>query len=116
MLGKSVEDLQTGITVGNNTFTGTLNYVTGYTGFSSKTEEQSGNYLAFHCEADEADSITVEIEGSSVSKGEIPLDSDGIFILRVVDKTLPVKIRAYKDGNVANVKTYSLAGLTLSEG
>ena len=114
MLGKSVSDLQTGITVGNNAITGTLKYVTGYTGFSGDPEEQSGNYLAFHCAADGADSITVEIIGAVSTPGEQTLDSDGIMIFRVSNTAQKIKVRAYKDGLLANVQTYSLTGLTLN--
>ena len=115
MLGKSVSDLQSGITVGTNEITGTLKYVTGYTGFSGDTSEQSGNYLALHCTAGEtADSITVEFIGGVSGRGEITLDEDGIIILRVSNNDQKVRVRAYKDGLVANVKTYSLADLVLT--
>ena len=43
VLGKATSDLQDNVVVGANSITGTLKYVTGYTGFSSKVEEQSGN-------------------------------------------------------------------------
>lgn len=46
--GKTVSELQNGIQISeSNVISGTLNYVTGYTGFNStKVEEQSSNYLA----------------------------------------------------------------------
>ena len=114
LFGKSVTDLQENVSVGSNAITGTLKYVTGYTGFSSKPEEQQGNYLVIHCEADDADSITVELVGGT--KGPVTLDSDGLIVLLVKDRSQKVKVTAYKDGEVANVRTYNLNGLTLEEG
>ncbi len=111
MLGKVVSDLQSNITVGSNAITGSLKYVTGYTGFSSVTDEQSGNYLVIHCAADDADSITVEVVGGD--KGPVTLDADGIIILRIKNNSQRVRVTAYKGGEVANVRTYSLNNLNL---
>lgn len=111
MLGKSVSDLQSNITVGGNAITGTLRYVTGYTGFSSKTEEQSGNYLVIHCAAEDADSVTVEVVGGD--KGPVTLDADGIIILRIKNNSQKIRVTAYKDGAIATVRTYSLNNLNL---
>ena len=44
-------DLQKDIVVSNGAISGTLKYVTGYTGFSGDTSEQSGHYLCIHAEA-----------------------------------------------------------------
>lgn len=113
MLGKSVTNLQSNISVGDNAITGTLKHVTGYTGFSGKAEEQSGNYLAFHCEAEGADSITVELIGGLSGRGEVTLDGDGLVILRISNTAQQVRLKAYKNGNAGLIKTYSLTGLTL---
>lgn len=110
MLGKTVNELQSNVSVGSNAITGSLKYVTGYTGFSSKTEEQSGNYLVLHCAADDADSVTVEVIGGD--KGPVTLDADGIIILRIKNTSQKVRVTATKDG-ATNVKTYSLEGLRL---
>lgn len=113
MLGKSVTDLQSNVVVGNNAIIGELKYVTGYTGFSSITEEQSGNYLVFHCASNDADKITVEIVGGK--NREVQLDSDGIMIARIRDNSQKIRVRAYKNGEVANTVTYNLSCLTLDE-
>ena len=115
MLGKNVTDLQSDISVGTNSITGELKYVTGYTGFSGDVSEQSGNYLAFHCASTDADSITVEIMGAVSTKGEQTLDPDGIMIFRVTNPAQKIIVRAYKDGIVGNVQTYTITGLTLDE-
>ena len=48
LLGKVVGDLQKDVAESTSMVTGTLKYVEDYTGFSSKTEEQQGHYLAYH--------------------------------------------------------------------
>ena len=87
--------------------------MTGYTGFSGKTEEQSGNYLAFHSESTGADSITVELIGGVSGRGEVTLDPDGIMIARISNTSQQIKVRAYKNGVESNSRLYSLTGLTL---
>ena len=79
-----------------------------YTGFSSKTAEQSGNYLAFHAEADvEGAVITAKMDKTST------LDSDGIAVFRVRDKdSQTLTVVASKDGYESVTKTFVLSGLT----
>ena len=117
LLGKTVNQLQSGITVGANSVSGTLLYVDDYTGFSPSTPElQVGNYLALHFETpDVADStITVELVGGQF--GPKNLDEDGICIFRVTDETTQkIKVTATADGYTTSTKTYSLKGLTLND-
>ena len=111
LLGKSVTNLQSGIVVGPDSISGTLKYVTGYTGFSGDVSEQSGNYLAVHIASDEADSIKIELLGGTT--GEKTLDEDGLLILRITDaQSESLKVTAVK-GTETATKIYSLAGLTL---
>lgn len=111
MFGKSVTDLQTGVSVGNAAITGTLHNITGYTGFSSKTEQQSGHYLAIHASSEDADSITVELVGGT--SGPVTLDEDGIIVLLIADKdTQSVRVIATK-GSATKTLNYSLTGVTL---
>ena len=112
LFGKTVSDLQSGVEVGKNAITGSLKYVDDYTGFSSKTEEQSGNYLVIHAADPTADSVTVEVVGGT--SGPRTLDSDGIIVLRIANKnTQSVRVKSYKNGNVIATKNYGLTGLTL---
>lgn len=115
MLGKSATDLQSNIVIGADSISGTLKYVTGYTGFSGDSSEQSGNYLAFHAATDvEADSITIELINGTVGY-PVTLDSEGLAIVRITNKdTQRIRVIAYKDGGCA-VKEYSLTGLTLNQ-
>lgn len=111
MLGKNVSDLQTDIVVDNDAITGTLKYVTGYTGFSSNVAEQQGNYLALKVSAPEGAKTTVEVVGGT--KGPVALDDDMNIVLLIKNKdTQSVKVVTEKDGKSAT-KTYSLKGLTL---
>lgn len=113
LLGKSASDLQTDIEIGDDEITGTLKYVTGYTGFSGEVSEQSGNYLALHCAAPGSDKITVELVGGTTAH-PVQLDSDGLIVVRITDKTTQkIKVVAY-EGDNAVVKEYGLSGLTLN--
>lgn len=108
LLGKVISDLQDSIEIEEDKITGTLKYVTGYTGFSSKTEEQSGNYLALHNISNIEEPIFVEvINGFS---GPVQLDADGIIILRIANNEQKVKVTC---GDL--VKEYSLSELTLQD-
>ena len=113
MFGKTVSDLQSDIVVGNNAITGTLKYIADYSSAGYTGDEASGNYLVIHCAADDADSITVEVVGGV--HGERTLDVDGIVICRIANNDQKIRVKAYKDGQVANVQTYNLSGLVLSE-
>lgn len=109
LFGKTIGDLQTGVSISGNNISGTLKYVDDYIGFSSKTEEQTGNYLVLHFATDVADAkITVTVTKPSV------LDADGIIVLRIADKdSQTVTVVAEKDGYQTARKVFSLTGLTL---
>ena len=117
LLGKSVTDLQENIEIGDDGITGTLKYVTGYTGFSGSEELQSGNFIALHFAPDPAgtvpDSITVELIGGH--SGPRPLDSDGICVFRI--ESTSQKIQAVADYGAlgAIVVELSLEDLTLTQ-
>lgn len=112
MLGKKPADLQTGIKVSEDAISGTLKHVTGYTGFSGLTEEQSGNYLALKFNPTPASTkVTVEIVGGTT--GPVALDSDLMFIGRIKDKDKQTIKVVCKNNTETLTKTYSLKGLTL---
>lgn len=112
LLGKEITDLQSGVSIGDDAISGTLKYVTDYTGFSGDPAEQEGHYLALHIDTDvEADSITVQLIGGD--HGPVELDSDRTNIFRIKNKQEKIKIVAKKEGYPDVVKTYNLAALTL---
>lgn len=112
LLGKDAGDLQEDVEIANNAITGTLKYVTEYTGFSSNVEEQSGNYLAIKVEAD-ADTITVELVGGTVGH-PVTLDSDGMIVIRITNTTTQSITVVATKSNVSETYNLSLSGLTLT--
>lgn len=113
LFGKDAGDLQEDIAISNGAIAGTLKHVTDYTGFSSKVEEQSGNYIGLKVEA-EADSITVELVGGTLGH-PVTLDEDGMIVLKIADtSTQSITVVATK-GTVSETLSFSIAGLTLAE-
>ncbi len=107
LFGKVASDLQSEVTLNDDTIEGTLKYVDDYTGFSGKVEEQSGNYLVLHVDTTSEEDVYVELV-NGVS-GPVKLDEDKVIVLRIADKdTQQVKVTA---GNLE--KLCSLEGLTL---
>ena len=96
--------------MGDNAITGTLKFVDDYTGFSSKVEEQSGNYLVIHAEVPEASDAEIRVKVTN----PVTLDDDGIAVLRIRDKnSQTVTVVATKTGYEPVTKVYSLSGLTV---
>lgn len=89
-----------------------MKHVTGYTGFSSNTSEQEGNYLALKVDADFKDAVaTVELVGGT--KGPVTLDDDMNIVLLIKNKdTQSIKVTV-DNGENSTTKTYGLIGLTL---
>lgn len=112
--GKTVSELQTDVTVGETDITGTLHYVTGYTGFNgSEPDEQEGNYLALQFTCDPwPDELTVELVGGT--KGEVTLsEEDDFCIFRIANKdSQSIKVSSMV-GDSLTEKTYALSGLVL---
>ena len=112
VLGKDAGDLQEDVAIANGAITGTLKYVTGYTGFSGDVSEQSGNYLAIKVEAD-ADSITVELVGGTLGH-PVTLDEDGMIVIRITNTTTQSITVVATKGNVSETHNLSISGLTLT--
>ena len=94
--------------VGDDAITGTLAYVTDYTGFSETVDLQAGNYLALHINIPDGATVTV-----SLGDDPVEVDEDGIVVLRIADKdTQAVTLEATIDGETETV-VYDLSGLTL---
>lgn len=115
VLGKTVAELQSGVTISGSTISGTLNNIDGYTGFSGNVAEQSGHYLVIRADTGNAsDTITVELIGGTVGH-PVTLDSDRNIVLRIANtSTQSVKVVA-TNGKRTVTKSYSLTGLTLAE-
>ena len=113
LLGKNLDDLQSNIAVSSSGITGTLKYVTGYTGFSGDTAEQEGHFLVLHCDSDTGATIKVKIIGGD--HGEVTLDSDKTVILRIKNNDQQIQVKASADGKEDRVRVYSLTYLNLEE-
>lgn len=113
LFGKSVSDLQSDIVIDEDSITGTLNYVTGYTGFSSLEEQQSGNYLALKVDVGEETGVTTTVEVVGGDKGPVTLDEDMNIVLLIKDSsTQDVKVTCTKGKEIKTI-TYDLSGLVL---
>lgn len=106
-----MSDLQSSIVIDDNEITGALNYITGYTGFSSDPDFQSGNFLALKVATNRTGAITT-VEVTNGTSGPVQLDSDMNIVLKIADpETQSIKIITTKDGD-SLTKTYGLTGLT----
>lgn len=100
---KNVSDLQADVAVVGNQVTGTLHYVTDFTGFSGDPELQEGNYLALSFDTDPtADKICVEFVNAMTNIGPQELDSDKDICVRITNKDKQYLVaKAYKGGEVS---------------
>ena len=114
VFGKNVSDLQEDVTITGNQVTGTLHYVTEYTGFSGDPDLQEGNYLALSFAADPStDDIYVELVNALYSPGPQKLDADKDICIRITDKDKQYLIvTAYKGGEQSR-RVIKLDQLTL---
>ena len=116
LLGKKAADLQSNIVIDNKTMTvsGTLKHVTGYTGFSSKVEEQSGNYIALNIDPASGFPETMTVEVKNGTSGPSKLTSaDHQVVLKIKDAaTQGIIVKATNNGAEVT-KEYKLTGLTL---
>lgn len=113
LLGKTVDDLQTGVAVSDNAVSGTLKYVTDYTGFSGDVAEQSGNYLVLQAESENAGAV-ITAEVIDGDHGPVTLDEDGILVARIKNTSQKVKFTVTADGYNTNEQEFDLTGLTLA--
>lgn len=112
LLGKTASQLQSGIKVKKDGITGTLAYVTGYTGFSGDVSEQSGHYIALKAESADGATITAQVVGGT--HGVVTLDSDRILVARIASTSQSIRFTATKNDKTVTV-TYALTNLVLAE-
>lgn len=115
LLGKTVANLQEGVTIEDGFVLGKSKYVTGYTGFSGTKAEQKGNYVALHFGVPDmtiGTDVTITVQGS---QDPSPLDADGILVYRIKDdrSNLVITVVASKDGYTSITKKFDLSKLTL---
>lgn len=77
--------MQSGVSVEDDEIVGTLNYVTGYTGFSGDPALQEGNYLALKFDTDDEDDVITAELTNGVTGHPVTLDSDRNIVIRITD-------------------------------
>lgn len=114
LFGKTVSELQSGIVIADGEITGTLKHVTGYTGFSSVSEDQEGHYLALKIE-DEPEGAVTTVEVVNGDKGPVTLDEDRNIVLLIRDNEVQSieVVTTYDDETIT--QEYGLSGLTMEE-
>lgn len=118
VLGKAVSDLQEDVVVGEDTITGTLKYVTGYTGFSGDPALQEGNYLALsYANGIPTGCTSLKIGLTPSSTGMTPVecinDPDHNIVLKISNNRQKIKM-IYTNGTETETKFYKL-NLTLEQ-
>lgn len=109
LFGKSVDDLQTNVRVHDGAFFGTLKYVDDYSS-AFGGDLAHGNYLVFHAEVPDVEGVTIRAGADNLST----LDSDGIIVCRIADKTSQtITVVASKDGYDSVTKEFRLSDLTI---
>lgn len=116
LLGKKAADLQSNIVVNDKAMniSGTLKHVTGYTGFSSKPDEQSGNYIALNVDPASGfpEKMTVEVKNGTSGPTKLTA-ADHQVVLKIKDAaTQGIIVKASNKGAEVT-KEYKLTGLTL---
>lgn len=104
-MGLTTSDLQADIEINGTTISGTSNYVTGYTGFSGDTDEQSGNYLALHVKGVNCDSMKAGLDPSQgTGMFTIPNNEDDVVLLLNPDVEQTFVIQLTRDGETTEIE------------
>lgn len=124
VLGKAVSDLQSRVRVNATNVTGTLKYVTGYTGFSDDPTLQEGNYLAVKVSDIDTGATSVKIglrptwkngELKDTDEGLVELindpDKNGVFYIK--DNTVQKLVVVQSDGTKSLRQEWTLSDLTV---
>lgn len=103
--------MQENLVVRDGVAYGTLKYVSGWTEFSSKPSEQSGNYIALKVTGVPAGAtITYKLKGSS--KAPVTLDEDKNIVVICTNKPNAVLQFTVTDSDETVVKEVALSGIT----
>lgn len=108
--------MQSNITVANDKITGTLHYVTDYTGFSGDPAEQNGNFLALNLSSNNFTGLTSVKVGLFPSYGtglvELIEDPQKNGVFKITNKLQKFKIVS-SDGLHTKYQTFDLSELVL---
>lgn len=108
LFGKTVDDLQTSVSISDGVASGTLKHVADYTDAGFDMTEGT-NFIVLKATTDEGTTTTATMEDRTVT-----LDSDGILIFQMTDAKKAKKlVFETTDGNETTTKEIALTGLTL---
>lgn len=114
LYGKAAADLQENVKIEADVISGTLKWVTGYTGYSGDPDLQEGNYLALKCDRESGVTVTVELIGGDSEGHPVTLpDDDDIMVGRITSNTQKIRVIA-TDGTETETRIFWLTGLTLT--
>jgi hypothetical protein len=111
--GKLVSELQENVLVHDEWISGTLKYVTGYTGFSGDEDKQSGNYLALDFTATDGATTTLQLVNAKTNIGPVNIDEDMYAVIRVSDPRKQYIIVTTTKGGETVSRTIKLGSLKL---
>lgn len=114
LLGKYDYEIQENMKVVGNKITGTLLKVEDYIGFSGNEEEQSGNYIAMHCEVPDVEGATINFISKS-GKKYIVDPSDGLIVIRITQKPNKFRFEISKTGEATVEKEFDASGIVLEK-
>lgn len=103
--------MQSDLVISNGVASGTLHYISGWTEFSSKAAEQSGNYIALKVNGvPEGATVQYKLKGSS--KAPVTLDQDRNIVVICTNKPNAVLQFTVTLGEESVVKEVALSGIT----
>lgn len=103
--------MQEGLAINNGIAYGTLHYISGWTEFSSKPAEQSGNYIALKVNnVPEGAVIQYKKHGSSARP--VTLDNDRNIVVICTNQPGAVLDFTVTVGEQSETKSVSLSGIT----
>ena len=109
--GKRADEMQSNITINDDSITGTLKYLD-YPEFSTNETSQTGHYLVLELSSEEGASIQTELQGgNTIMKGLVDV-TDGWCIYHVTSNDQKVRVVATR-GKKTTEKIYSLNELIL---
>lgn len=103
--------MQTDLAINNGVASGTLHYISGWTEFSSKVAEQSGNYIALKvANVPSEATVTYKLKGSS--KAPVTLDQDRNIVVICTNKPNAVLQFTVTMGEDSVVREVALSDIT----
>ena len=113
---KTAKDLCENVNLDGDNVTGALNYIEGWKEFSSKSDENTGNFLPLYFEEAKGQpkgTVKCELKGTGVKlKKPVAVDEkDGLIVFQIHNQDNTIEIT--QEGK--ETRTLNLTGLTLKQ-